>query len=219
MKRFLLGILITITFVVPAFSQDDEEILPLTNQFEEINLETNQSAKKYNLERKTFSNQELKYDKSSNEQIPQDFSNTNPNNKRTVNIDKKKKIKDFSVGTKNTGTFTSDTYSSKGTVYTEYEKNKFKINSSYSRNNTPCQNNQDKGSVSVTPEYKINKHVSVQNVLSNDMNTNSKKSEVKVNVKPFKDDRMDMGVGVGQKFSGNSAPSSSQVNFSTNIRF
>lgn len=183
----------------------------------DINLELTQPKKTINLERKQYSAQ-TDYDKTQKSGVSQDYSTQNPNTKRSAKFKNRKKFKDVSVGTESTHTTTSDTYSSSNTFYTEYEKKNFKLNSSYTKNTTPNQQNQDKGTVSVTPEYRLNRHVSVQNKYSSNLNDNSNKGELKLNVQPFKDDRMDMGVGVGQKFSP-SSPSSSQVNFSTNIRW
>lgn len=189
------------------------------NEQQEIHLDMGNTKKKYELGKTQYhKNLEVK---SAPQAQPQatDYSKTDPNQKRTVTTDHKKKVKNVSFGSKNTHNVTSDTYSGSSTLYTEYEKKNFKLNSGYSRNTTPNQNNTDKGSLSVTPEYKINKHVSVQNQYSTNLNDNSNKAEVRLNVQPTKDDRMNMGVGVGQKFSGSSAPSSSQVNFSTNFKF
>lgn len=221
MKKILSLILICTLSISAVYSEDIEQqdsVKNINEESKEIDLELSQPGKTYDLSRPKYQ-KNLGADKTVvNEQQAQDYSRVNPNQKRTANFDKKKKLKDVSVGSKSTHTTTSDSYSGSNTLYAEYEKKNFKLNSGYTKNTTPNQSNQDKGSLSVTPEYKINKHVSIQNKYSTDLNNSSNKGEVKVNVKPFKDDRMDMGVGVGQKFSG-SSPSSSQVNFSTNIRF
>lgn len=216
MKKLLLSAIFCVlatSFVYAEDVQQAEE--PASTS---INLELTQPQKTYNLQRPNYT-KNVNTDKTvTNSQEVLDYSKTNPNQKRTANFGKKKKFKDVSVGTQSSYTTTSDTCSGSNTLYTEYEKKNFKLNTGYTRTASPAQNNADKGSVSVTPEYKINKHVSIQNKYSTDLNTDSKKGEVKLNVQPFKDDRMDMGVGVGQKYS-NTSPSSSQVNFSTNIRF
>ena len=59
--------------------------------------------------------------------------------------------------------------------------------------------------------------MSVQNKFSTDLNNNSQKNEVKVKLKPFKDDRMDIGAGAGQKYS--ETGTSTQVNFTTNFKW
>ncbi len=218
MKRFLIILLAGMFSVLNVYAQDTEQVETVEQEAPSIDLQLTQPQKTYDLSRTKYQ-KKLSADKTVvNEQQIQDYSKTNPNQKRTATFKNKKKFKDVSVGSNSTHTTTSDTYSGSSTLYTEYEKKNFKLNSGYTKNTTPNQANQDKGTLSVTPEYKINKHVSIQNKYSTDLNNNSKKGEVKVNVQPFKDDRMDMGVGVGQKFSG-SSQSSSQVNFSTNIRF
>ncbi len=212
MKKYLL-VMIMVLCITPVMAE--EETPPEVNN--DIRLELTQPKKTINLERRQYTNQ-TNYDKTLKSDMPQDYSTQNPNTKRSAKFKNKKTYKNMSVGTESTHTTTSDTYSGSNSVYTEYEKKNFKLNSSYTKNTTPNQQTQDKGTVSVTPEYRLNKHVSVQNKYSSNLNDNSKQGEVKLNVRPFKDDRMDLGVGAGQKFN-QSAPSSSQVNFSTNIRW
>lgn len=219
MKRFVSVLLLTLLFS-PVFADEtaqDENIITEPEQ-QEIMLNVN-TQKKYNTEKRDFKSYKADTPQVSEKREITDYSTTNPNQKRSVTTKHKKKVKDVTFGSDTTHNFTSDTYSGSNTLYTEYEKKKFKINTGYTHTSTPNQETTDKGSISVTPEYKINKHVSVQNKFSNNMNDNSQKGEVRLNVKPLKDDRLDMGVGVGQKFSGKNAPSSSQVNFSTNFKF
>lgn len=212
MKKFLL--ILCLILCSPLCLADESEQTDV--QSNDIHLELNHPKKSVSLPKSKYQSK-VDYDKTIQNMEMQDYSKQNPNTKRSAKFDKKKKMKDISVGTQSTHTTTSDTYNSSNTLYTEYEKKNFKLNSSYTTNTTPNQQTQDKGTISVTPEYKINKHVSVQNKYSTDLNNNSKKGEVKINVKPFKDDRMDMGAGVGQKYG--QSGSSSQVNFSTNIRW
>ena len=80
-------------------------------------------------------------------------------------------------------------------------------------------NAQKKGTVSVAPEYQFTSKTSVKNVYSKNLGDNSNKTELQLNYKPFKDGRMDMNVGAGQKAYDNGQQSSSQINFGTNIRF
>ena len=213
MKKLLLLLILCLLTGLFVYANDIEQ----NEEDMSINLELAQPQKTYDLQRPKYQkNLEVNKTVVTTQQV-QDYSEVDPNQKRTANFNKKKKIKDVSVGSKSTYTTTSDTCSCSDTVYTEYEKKNFKLNSGYTKNTTPNHQNQDKGSISVTPEYKINKYVSIQNKFSTDLNNRSNKDEVKLDIRPFKDDRMDFGVGVGEKFSGPS--SSSQVNFSTNFRF
>lgn len=213
MKRFLLLIgLLLCTLSVFAFESDQLQDI----QSNDINLELSQPTKKINLPKSSYQSK-VDYDKNVKNTEMQDYLKQNPNTKHSAKFDKKKKMKDITVGSSSTHTTTSDTYTNSNTLYTEYEKKNFKLNSSYTTTTKQNQQTQDKGTMSVAPEYKINKHVSIQNKYSTDLNNNSKKGEVNVKVKPFKDDRMDMGAGVGQKYS--QSGSSSQLNFSTNIRW
>ncbi len=196
---------------------DTEPVKEEAQQHQQIQLE-NIRTKSYNLKRKEIINPSSDNYKTTTNKDIQDSSLTNPNTKRSFKTDKKKKVKDFSFGTQSTHTTTSDTYSGSNTLYTEYEKKNFKLNTGYTKNTTPNQNKQDKGTISVSPEYKFNQHFSVQNKNSANLNDNSQKTELNLKVTPFKDDRMDLGVGIGQKHSQN-APSSSQFGFTTNLRF
>ena len=192
---------------------------PDTVEQQEIMLDTNNTQQmQYELSGSKY-RQNLGVNNVNLQQEVTDYSKTNPNEKRSATVGGKKKVKDVSFGTKSTFTTTSDSCTESNTIYTEYEKKKFKLNSGYTTNVKQNQENSDKGSLFVAPEYKFNKHVSIQNQNSANLNDNSKKTELRLNVQPMKDDRMNMGVGVGQKFSGSSAPSSSQVNFSTNFKF
>lgn len=215
MKKF--GFLFIFLFFVTLTAISDEIIMTEENKSNDINLEISQPQKTYNLSGSKYS-KTSDYNKNFENKSVHDFSQQNSNSKKSVKTGKNKKFKDISVGAESTHTTSGETYNNSNTVYTEYEKKKFKLNTSYTKKTELNQENQDKGTLSVTPEYKINDHVSVQNKYSTNMNDSSTKGEVKLNVKPFKDDRMDLGVGAGQKYS-QTAPASSQVNFSTNIRW
>ena len=77
----------------------------------------------------------------------------------------------------------------------------------------------DKGTISVAPEYQLTKKMSVRNTYSTNLNDNSKKGEIGLKFNPLKDDRMDLNVGAAQVYRNDSSPSSSQLNFSTNLKF
>ena len=228
MRKLFLTILSIIICSICAYADMNTQYIEMTVpdiepvkeesvQHQQIQLET-MPVKSYNLKRKKIINPSSDNYKTTTNKDIQDSSLTNPNTKRSFKTDNKKKVKDFSFGTQSTHTMTSDTYSGTNTLYTEYEKKNFKLNTGYTKNTTPNQNNQDKGTVSVSPEYKFNQHFSIQNKNSTNLNDNSQKTELNLKVTPFKDDRMDLGVGVGQKHSQN-APSSSQFGFTTNLRF
>ena len=80
-------------------------------------------------------------------------------------------------------------------------------------------NQQGKGTFSFSPEYKINSHISLQSIYSTSFLDKNKKNEVVFSLKPFKDDRMNFDIGASQIYSENTAPTRSQLNFSTKFKF
>lgn len=104
-------------------------------------------------------------------------------------------------------------------LYSKYKRDRFSFTSSY----TPAKNGyrytQNPGTVSFAPELKLNNHISLKNVYSDNLSSRQKKNEVVLSLKPFKDERMDLSVGAGQTFSTENLPSKSQLNFSTKFHF
>lgn len=96
---------------------------------------------------------------------------------------------------------------------------KMSVDTSYKSNLAGKISEQTKGTVSVAPEYKFSKKASLKNIYSKNLGDKSNKAEVQLKYKPFKDDRMDLNVGAGQRMFDNGQQSSSQINFNTNIRF
>ncbi len=141
--------------------------------------------------------------------------------KKTTSYKREKKFKKGNVGAKYDTTFTPDSATQTRTLYSNYNLNsKTSVNASYSNDSLAAPSQQMKGTISVAPEYRINKKLSVQNKFSKNLNSGSTKEEVSVKINPFKDaDRMDFSVGAGQVQYTNGAPSSSQINFGTNIKF
>ena len=73
--------------------------------------------------------------------------------------------------------------------------------------------------LSFTPEYKLNNHVTLQNIYTTNFLEKNKKNELIFSLRPFKDDRMNFDIGAGQVYSENTRPVSSQLNFSTKFKF
>ena len=163
--------------------------------------------------------------KNDNPQLQQ-TNNYNPDyaySKKSVSYKKEKKFKKFGVGMQYDTNFTPEKASQTRTLYTKIKLNeKASVNTSYSTNADSQSNNfgQINGTVSVTPEYRFNKHLSVQNKFSRNTSNGMSKEEVDIKVNPFKDtDRMDLSAGVGQVQYTNGSPSSSQINFGANFKF
>ena len=125
-----------------------------------------------------------------------------------------------SIGATYTTTEKSGELNDSVSVFSKYEKEKFSFTSAYSQNREDLkQNGVSSGSISLSPEFGLNKYLSVKNVYSENITSNQKKSEVVMSVKPFKDDRLDVDLGAGQSFSTDNQPAKSQVNLTTKIRF
>lgn len=148
------------------------------------------------------------------------YNNEKAYSKKSASYKKEKKYKNIDVGAQYDATFNPDKASQTETLYSKIHMGeKASINTSYSTNSLNNSSNMN-GTISVTPEYRFNKHLSVQNKFSKNTSNGMSKEEVFVKVNPFKDtDRMDLDVGVGQVQYTNGSPSSSQINFGTNFKF
>ena len=189
--------------------------LVLAEDMEQIYLEE-QSVEKIN--QFEYSNPNvIRYDKFSDDVDLRvnDFNKSRLYESKTITNSKDKKIGDFSFGTQMKTTLNSESYSCENSYYTKYQKDKFGMQAGYKNNGFAASNN---GTVSLTPEYKLNDKFSIQNAYSAGISGSTKKGEVNLNIKPFKDDRMDLNVGAGQVFTDNTS-SSSRVNFSTKFNF
>ena len=116
-------------------------------------------------------------------------------------------------------TASSAEWSDSLSVYSKYKKERFSFTSSYTPNKLDLKSNKNSGTVSFAPELKLNNHVSIKNVYSDNLENRQKKNEVVLSLKPFKDERMDLNLGAGQTYSTDNLPAKSQLNFSTKFRF
>lgn len=147
------------------------------------------------------------------------YTDQNPYSTKSTSFTKEKKHGNFTLGTKYNSSFAPNTYSQTNTLFTKYQKNKFSFNTSYSNNALTSFAQQNKGTLAFSPEYKLNNHVSLQSVYSTNFLDKNHKSEFVFSLKPFKDDRMNFDLGASQIYSENSAPTRSQLNFSTKFNF
>ena len=104
-------------------------------------------------------------------------------------------------------------------LYSKYKKDRFSFTSSYSQSDLDIRWKKKPGSVSFAPEYSINQHLSLKNVITNNMTDRLRKNEIVISLKPFKDGRMNLDLGAGQTYSYQNEPTKSQLNFSTNFKF
>lgn len=147
------------------------------------------------------------------------FDNLNLYNTQTTSFGTEKTKGNFSFGSTYDNSITPNQLTQTRTLFTKYQKDNFSIKSSYKNNTLGGFDQQFKGSFSFSPEYKINNHLSVQNVYTVNVMDKSSKNEVVFSLKPFNDDRMNLNVGASQINYQDTTPSRSQLNFSTQIKF
>lgn len=147
------------------------------------------------------------------------FDNLNLYNTKTTSFGTEKTKGNFSFGSTYDNSITPNQLTQTRTLFTKYQKDNFSIKSSYKNNTLGGFDQQFKGSFSFSPEYKINNHLSVQNVYTVNVMDKSSKNEVVFSLKPFNDDRMNLNVGASQINYQDTTPSRSQLNFSTQIKF
>ena len=212
MKKFLLILLVLTNISISA-----EELAPV-----HLDDPADTSIKIPTLDKSNFD--ETKIDKSTQENTflgnVQKYSEYNPYNKKTFSYGNESQWKDFYYGTNTDYTYNADSMSHMNTLYTKYKKNKFSLGAYYRTNSsllspTPV----GRGIFAFTPEYEINRHLSIQNSYSTNFMENNQKSELKLFYKPFEDDRMDFNVGTSQIYSTTNAPKRTQINIGTNFRF
>lgn len=216
LKRCILFILLFFTCTI-CFAEDDyqagDEIYLNESTENQINIKKQQkiNSKKYNLNKSDdFRISPQNIDK---------YQNFNPYSTKSTSYTQEKKHGNFSLGTKYESSFSPNSYSQTNTLFTKYQKNKFSLNTSYKNNTLTSFDQQNKGTFAFSPEYKLNNHVSLQNIYSTNFLDKNRKNEFVFSLTPFKDDRMNFNVGASQIYSENSAPTRSQLNFSTKFKF
>lgn len=245
MKKLFLIFILLLFIATPAFSEDivNENSDDTTEEFgmiyepenvEEENIEETSAEDvflnsspteqlKHKKNQKKFGTK--KYDLSTKEDkniTPQNvymFQNFDQYSSKSSSYTKQKQHGNFTLGTKYDSTYSPDSTSQTNTLFSKYQKNKFSFNTSYKSNSLAPLDQRGKGTLSFSPEYKLNNKISVQNIYSTSFLDKNKKSEIMFSLKPFKDDRMDFNIGASQIYSETSAPTRSQLNFSTKFRF
>ena len=216
MKKILLIIIFSLLIFSPAHSSDESDeviYLDFNKHISDVDLKAPQKldVKKFDLTR----GQDYRV-------TPQNlhfYKDIDPYEKKLTTFKREKKHGNFTIGTKYETSYAADTFSQNSTMFSKYEKNRFSLNTSYKNNSLTSFNQQGKGIFSFSPEYKLNNHVSLQNIYSTNFLEKNKKNELVFTLKPFKDDRMNFDVGAGQIYSDNTSPVRSQLNFSTKIKF
>ena len=101
--------------------------------------------------------------------------------------------------------------------YTKYENKYFSLKTSYDKNSGVAYSDViDK--FSFAPELKLNKYISIKDVVTSDITRNRVKNEIILSIKPTKDDRVRFEFGANQTFDEKHVLLRSQLNFSTKIK-
>ena len=151
--------------------------------------------------------------------IYQDVNRLRPEKKTFSKTLEKNIGENTSFGTKYNTTASETGLSKSLSLYSRYKKERFAFTSSYNQDKLNLRKNHSSGTMSFSPELILNKHISLKNVYSDNLDNRQKKNELVLSLKPFKDDRMDLNIGAGQPYSTNNRPAKSQLNFSTNFKF
>lgn len=103
------------------------------------------------------------------------------------------------------------------TFFTRYDKGRFAINTAYERTIGSTYNNYY-DNLYVAPEIKLNKYLSIKNVLTADITRDRKKNEVVLSVSPLakkQGDRLNLEVGASQTYDATNALIRKQIKFNT----
>ena len=126
--------------------------------------------------------------------------------------------KGFSLGTSYNESIDTSDLGFTTSLYSKYENKYFALKTSYDKNaGVSYSNIVDK--FSFAPELKLNRYVSIKDVITSDITRNRKKNEVILSIKPTADDRVRFEFGAGQTFDSNNELMRTQVKFSTQYKW
>ena len=124
----------------------------------------------------------------------------------------------FSVGTSYNESIDYSDLGFNTSFYTKYENKYFSLKTSYDKNSGVAYADIiDKFSFS--PELKLNKYISIKDVITSDITRNRRKNEIILSIKPSNDDKVRFEFGAGQTYDENSVLLRSQVKFSTQYKW
>jgi hypothetical protein len=122
--------------------------------------------------------------------------------------------KGFSIGTAYNESIDTSDLGFTTSLYTKYETKYFALKTSYDKNAGVSYSDViDK--FSFTPEFKLNKYVSIKDVITSDITRDRKKNEIVLSIKPTADERVRFEFGAGHTFDSNNELMRTQVKFST----
>lgn len=124
----------------------------------------------------------------------------------------------FSVGTSYNESISTSDLGFTTSFYTKYDRKYFSLSSAYNKEaGVAFSTVIDK--LSFTPELKLNKYISIKDVLTSDITRNRKQNSLILSISPTKDDRVRFEFGAGQTFDENREMIKSEVKFSTQFKW
>jgi len=141
-----------------------------------------------------------------------------------ANYDNKQEYKrgGFSLGTSQSAEVANDTnFSYTSGLFAKYQIKNFSLNTKFQRTSTMAQQLTFGNSISITPEYRLNKAIAVKNEFKADLTKNRKSSELILMLTPFAykgNDRFNLEAGVGQTYDGNNALMKTKFEFNTKFQ-
>lgn len=224
MNKFLLWIIFAFLFNLNVYAQEITNTIFSENNEDTVILDVKTNNKSEILNKKSLPNSLSINSENTSENPKKNYSKYDPNSiysKKNASYKKEKKIKNIDVGATYDASFTPENVSQTRKLYTKYNVNdNLSVGASYKNEASSPESNLIKGSVAVTPEYRINQHFAIQNSFSKNLNNHSSKEEITIELNPLKDkDRMYLDFGAGYVQYDNGSPSSSQLNFGTNFKF
>lgn len=210
MKKILLILLLTCTYNLAYAEYNADEIV--------LDAEPIQSATQNH--NKNLQSKRFNYTTTTNQPTGIMYNESRYPSKKSAKFKKEKQYKNVTVGTEYNTTFSEESASQNRSLYSKYNINdRFSVKTNYDTKTTGQMNDQMKGSFSIAPEMRINQKMSVSNVLSRNIGDKSNSEEVKLNIEPFKDGRMNFNVGVGETQYDDGSPTHSRINVGTQFRF
>ncbi len=103
------------------------------------------------------------------------------------------------------------------TLYTEYQKDRFSINTSYRVNSFALINKDSSYKWEIAPKYRLTDTLALKYVHSG--TDEERISDILFSLSPVNDDRFNLDFGVGEKKPVNTAPPSARILFSTGLSF
>lgn len=215
MKRYYL---ITLLFILTSASYANEKDAVYLDADDINNTATRQEKASINYDKNSIDYEQK--ENSLNKLIYEDVNKTRPEKKTYSKTFSKDINKNVQVGTtyKSTSDATSNINDS-ASVYSKFSKDKFSLKTEYTQSKPTQGMNEQAGSISLSPEIKFNKYLSIENVYSENLQNNQSKDKVELSIKPLKDDRLDFNLGIGETFSTDNHPAHSQIDFGAKLKF